>query len=209
MDTGMTILRDSANRSRTGLGAQSATLADVSPISGIGTVSKVSGLNSPDPWNPVVSMSYTHSGGPGAESLILFDSAGLIEALLNPTSPVFPSTTNFGGAGSNNIVRAFYLSQVVEFNGFNYQISGTTAVQTAQLANSIKYITAQGPTLDQKNLDPQSFARNTAQNQFLFTFEADLLIKQNRAMIVQVEPGATVTFSFYTKVQYNSYIVNQ
>lgn len=209
MDTGMTILRDSANRSRTGLGAQSATLADVSPISGIGTVSKVSGLNSPDPWNPTVSMSYTNTSG-GPETLILFDSAGLVEALLNPAAPVFPLTTNFGGAGSNPILRAFYLSNVVEFNGFNYQISApTTVIQTAQLANSIRYVTAQGPTLDQKNLDPQSFARNTAQNQFLFTFEADLLIKSNRALVLTVEDDATVTFSFYTKVQYNSYIVNQ
>jgi len=98
----------------------------------------------------------------------------------------------------------------VEFNGFNYQISApTTTIQTAQLANSIRYVTAQGPTLDQKNLDPQSFARNTAQNQFLFTFEADLLIKSNRALVLTVEDDATVTFSFYTKVQYNSYIVNQ
>jgi hypothetical protein len=209
MQDGLTIIRDSSNRTRTGLGAQSATLADVSPISGIGTVSKVSGLNSPDPWNPTVSMQYTHSGGPGAETLILFDSAGLIEGLLAPATPVFPTTTNFGGLGSNPILRAFYLANVVEFQGFNYQINGTVAVQAAQLANSIRYITATGPTLETKNLDPQSFARNTAQNQYLFTFEADMLIKSNRAIVLTVEPGATVSFSFYTKVQYNSYVVSQ
>lgn len=208
MQDGLTIIRDSSNRTRTGLGAQAATLADVSPISGIGTVSKVSGLNSPDPWNPTVSMQYTNAG-PAAETLILFDSAGLIEALLAPTSPVFPTTTNFGGAGSNTILRAFYLANVVEFQGFNYQINGTAPVQAAQLANSIRYITATGPTLETKNLDPQSFARNTAQNQYLFTFEADMLIKSNRAIVLTVEPGATVSFSFYTKVQYNSYVVSQ
>lgn len=208
MQDGLTIIRDTSTKSRATAGARAATMTDITPVSGIGTVSMVTGLNSPDPWNPTVSMFY-QNGGVSAETLVLFDSAGLIESLLGLAAPVFPSTTNFGGAGSNTILRAFYLANVVEFSGFNYQIGGTGTAQAAQLANSLRYITATGPTLETKILDPQSFARNTAQNQYLFTFQADMLIKSNRAIVLTVEPGASVSFSFYTKTQFNSFIVSE
>lgn len=175
------------------------SLVDDNKISGIGSLSTVpGGLVQGQKLPSVVTFSYSNTGLV-TETLLMFDSLGLVaNKFLSGITPVTPTSTNLG---TNAIARTYFLTRPMMFKGFNYEVSNVN-----QQANDIRYYVADADSGNYNTLTPAAFQRNTPNNPRILTFVSQILVTAQSGIAVNVFAGETVTFSFYPDVAYNSVI---
>jgi|GEM_PF-5483182 len=179
---------------------QVADLQDPAPISGVGSISTISGgILLPDMFTS--SVSFTHINGTANPQNVLFiDPIGLVKSKAKLIDTVAPTRCSFGSA---EIFNEWLASTKVTFKGINYKVS-----QLNQQAELFNFYKAWGKGVIIQEEDPLDYERNTPNNPNILTFACEIAMTKTSGFSMIVQANTNVYLTFYMKEEMDQLVLD-